>query len=166
MLINGKAEQLQIRVSAAEKAAIQQAAARSGMSVSAYLLSRVLSVSAAQFQNAVAACASPGAESRYALAELNAFLTALSAAELPAAVGVSPTCTLNPFLANYVAAMVEVVCARHMTPPPAWIRSIPPLTEPSFGSALQNLRLHLLTHSPAPFRRRNIFIDSTLGAQV
>lgn len=166
MAINGKTAQLQIRVSAAEKAAIQQAAARSGMSVSRYLLSLALSVPAAQFQDAVAACAKPGAESAYALAELNSFLTALSAAELPAAVSVSPTCTLNPFIANYVAAMVEVVCARHATLAPAWTRAIPPLTEPSFGSTLQNLRLHLLTHSPAPFRRRNIFIDSTLGAQV
>jgi hypothetical protein len=35
-----------------------------------------------------------------------------------------------------------------------------------FGSDLQNLRLYLLTHSPPPFRRRNIFIDSTLGDRV
>jgi len=29
-----------------------------------------------------------------------------------------------------------------------------------------SLRLYLLTHSPAAFRRRNIFIDATVGAQV
>jgi len=31
---------------------------------------------------------------------------------------------------------------------------------------LLGLRLHLLTHSPAPFRRRNIFIDASVGARV
>jgi hypothetical protein len=28
------------------------------------------------------------------------------------------------------------------------------------------LRAHLLTSSPPPFRRRNIFIDTTLGGRV
>jgi hypothetical protein len=41
-----------------------------------------------------------------------------------------------------------------------------PLAEPVFASSLQSLRLHLLVLSPAPFRRRNIFIDSTLGARI
>jgi hypothetical protein len=40
------------------------------------------------------------------------------------------------------------------------------LTEPVFGSELQSLRLYLLTHSPPPFRARNIFIDATLGDRV
>jgi hypothetical protein len=35
-----------------------------------------------------------------------------------------------------------------------------------FCSSLQSLRMHLLTHSPPPFRRRNIFIDSSLGQRV
>jgi hypothetical protein len=29
-----------------------------------------------------------------------------------------------------------------------------------------SLRLYLLTHSPAPFRRRNIFIDASVGSRV
>jgi hypothetical protein len=35
-----------------------------------------------------------------------------------------------------------------------------------FGSTLVSLRLYLLTHSPPPFRRRNIFIDATVGSSV
>jgi hypothetical protein len=35
-----------------------------------------------------------------------------------------------------------------------------------FGSELQSLRLYLLTHSPPPFRARNIFIDSSLGDRI
>jgi hypothetical protein len=49
---------------------------------------------------------------------------------------------------------------------PEWTRSIAPLAEPVFGSELQSLRLYLLTHSPPPFRARNIFIDATLGDRV
>jgi hypothetical protein len=73
---------------------------------------------------------------------------------------------LTPYLANYIAAMVEYGCAQRDVAPPAWTRLIAPLPEPVFGSALISLRLHLLSHSPAPFRRRNIFIDATVGARV
>jgi uncharacterized protein (DUF1778 family) len=45
-----KSEQLQIRLSRQEKAAIQRAAARAGMDMSGYVLSRVLSAPAAQFR--------------------------------------------------------------------------------------------------------------------
>jgi hypothetical protein len=62
--------------------------------------------------------------------------------------------------------MVEYACARHSVAVPEWTRSILPLAEPVFGSELQSLRLYLLTHSPPPFRARNIFIDSTLGDRV
>jgi len=73
---------------------------------------------------------------------------------------------LAPFLRNYIAAMVEYACAKRAVAVPAWVRSIPPLAEPVFGSDLQSLRLYLLTHSPPPFRGRNIFIDATLGDRV
>jgi hypothetical protein len=82
------------------------------------------------------------------------------------AIAVPPSINLTPFLANYVAAMVEYGCARCSVAPPAWTRSVVPLDEPAFGTTLQSLRLHLLTHSPPPFRRRNIFIDSSLGKQI
>jgi hypothetical protein len=81
-------------------------------------------------------------------------------------VAASPQIKLSPYLANYVAAMVELACARRAIAVPAWTRPIEPLQDPSFGSSLPNLRHYLLTHSPAPFRRRNIFIDSTLGSRV
>jgi len=87
------------------------------------------------------------------------------AGELQEAVTSAPH-GLTPYLGNYVAAMVEYACAQHGVAPPAWTRAIAPLTEPVFGSALMSLRLYLLTHSPAPFRRRNIFIDATVGARV
>jgi len=81
-------------------------------------------------------------------------------------VAAAPQVELSPFLANYVAAMIEIACERRAIAVPAWTRRIVPLDEPAFGSTLRSLRLHLLTHSPAPFRRRNIFIDASLGDRV
>jgi len=164
MFTIAKSAQLQIRVSPAEKAAIQRAARRAGLDMSAYVLGRVLPAPARQFQDLTEASRDPQG-ARFALAELNSWLAGLGAGELQGAVA-SPPLGLTPYLANYVAAMVEVACAQHGVAPPAWTRSIPPLADPVFGSALMSLRLYLLTHSPAPFRRRNIFIDATVGARV
>jgi len=156
---SAKSEQLQIRVSSAQKTAIQRAAVRAGLDMSAYVLSRE------RFDALVAACADTSS-GRYALAELNSFLSGLNAADFRDAVALAPTAPLTPFIANYVAAMVEYGCSRLAVPTPSWTRGVEPLAEPAFATTLQSLRLHLLTHSPAPFRRRNIFIDTTLGARV
>ncbi len=165
MLEAPKRAQLQIRVSTGEKKAIQQAAKRAGMDMSSYVLSRVLSDPAARFQECVAGCLRQSSP-RLALAELNSLLSALTPGEMRLAVASPPAVVLTPFLANYVAAMVEYGCSRSCIAVPDWVRRVIPLEEPSFGTALVSLRLHLLTHSPAPFRRRNLFIDSTLGQRV
>ena len=164
MTATAKSAQLQIRVSPAEKAAIRRAAQRAGMEMSAYVLARVLPAPAQRFQELTEACGNPDG-ARFALAELSAWLANLGAAELQEAVA-SPPPALTPYLANYVAAMVEYACARAGVAPPAWTRTVAPLTEPAFGSTLMSLRLYLLTHSPAPFRRRNIFIDASVGSRV
>jgi uncharacterized protein (DUF1778 family) len=160
-----KTAQLQIRVTRGQKAAVQRAARRAGMDMSSYVLSRALSAAADRFQDCTRSCASASTPS-FALAELNTLLSGLNAAELRDAVAVASSATLSAFLANYVAAMVEYVCAQRAIAAPPWTRAVEPLADPSFGSSLQSLRLHLLTHSPPPFRRRNIFIDSSIGQQV
>jgi len=160
-----KNAQLQIRVTVQEKAAIQRAAEREGMDMSAYVLSRVLNAPSLRFQDCVAGCAREASAS-FALAELNSLLTELTPGEMRDAVATAPSLNLPPYLANYVAAIVEYGCARCSIAAPAWTRSIAPLESPVFGSPLKSLRLHLLTHSPPPFRRRNIFIDSSLGQRV
>jgi uncharacterized protein (DUF1778 family) len=160
-----KSAQLQIRVTDEQKTAIQEAATRAGMDMSAYVLSRVLTAASVRFKECVLAC-SHETSSRFALAELNSLLSELTPGEMGNAVAAAPSVALPPFLANYIAAMVETGCARCSIPVPAWTRSIAPLESPAFGSSLQSLRLHLLTHSPPPFRFRNIFIDSGLGQRV
>jgi hypothetical protein len=162
---SAKTSQMQIRVSAQQKAAIRRAARRAGMDMSSYVLSRTLSTAAAQFQVCVENCARSGAPS-FALAEVNALLAGLTSAELSDAIAEPPKETMSPFLANYIAAMVEYACVRRAVRMPAWLRDVAPLAAPVFGSQLQSLRLHLLRHSPPPFRRRNIFIDATVGDQV
>ena len=157
--------QLQIRVTPAEKAAIQAGARRAGLDMSAYVLGRVLPVHPEQWQAQLHALARSG-ESRTALAALSAWLASLSATELAAAVATPPPAELSDFHANYVAAMVEQLCGAHRIDVPCWTRGIVPLAQPVFGTRLASLRLHLLAHSPPPFRRRNLFIDTAVGGQV
>ncbi len=132
---------------------------------SACVLSCVLAAPAAAFDEAVTRL-SEAAEPSFALAALNSLLSGFTASELRQAVATAPQAELSPLLGNYVAAMVETACTLRGLPVPTWTRRIEALAEPAFGSALPSLRLYLLTHSPASFRRRNIFIDSSVGAQV
>ncbi len=160
-----KTAQLQIRLSPAEKAAIQRAARRAGVGMSSYVLNRLLPATERRFHELTAACAGQ-AEARFALAELNSFISALGAGELRDAVAMPPAPGLAPHTASYIAAMVEYACAQRGIALPAWTAAIPVAGEPAFGSDLESLRLYLLTHSPPPFRRRNIFIDASVGARV
>ncbi|MDO8580740.1 MAG: hypothetical protein Q7S13_04600, partial [Candidatus Omnitrophota bacterium] len=89
-----------------------------------------------------------------------------AADEFELAVAQPPVVSLSPYLANYIAAMVEYTAVKKGRRAPAWTRDIPPLEQPVFGSDLGSLKLHLLTHSPPPFRRRNLFVDSTVGQRV
>lgn len=161
----GRTRQLQIRVTPAQKAAIARAARRAGLGMSAYVLAKALPVRAEQWGQRLRELAREG-DSKIALAGLSAWIAGLAAAELPDALAEPPPAGLSEFHANYVAAMVEHACAARGVVPPAWCRDVSPLSRPAFASELLSLRLHLLSHSPPAFRRRNIFIDSTAGAQV
>jgi hypothetical protein len=160
-----KASQLQIRVSEAEKTVIRRAADQAGLDMSVYVLRRLLPAPSLLLRQFVEALADP-ASVPFALAEINSLLGRLCAAELLEAVALPPSTVLSPFVANYVAAMIESACCKHQLSVPAWVRAIPPLAEPAFGSQLQAVRLYLLTHSPAAFRQRNIFVDTDVGSRV
>jgi hypothetical protein len=71
-----------------------------------------------------------------------------------------------PWLANYVAALVEQAASRAGIAPPPWVREIEPLVEPRFATPLASLREHLLRASPVPFKRRGLFVDAALGDRV
>lgn len=160
-----KTAQLQIRVTPAEKAAIERAARQAGLGMSAYVLGRLLPGRAAQWRGLLQDLAR-SEDKRLPLAALSRWLANLGAGEFADALAAAPPAGLSDQLANTVAAMVEHVCAAAGEKPPAWTREIPPLAQPSFGSGLASLRLHLLTNSPAAFRRRNLFVDTAVGGQV
>lgn len=164
-----KSSQIQIRVSAREKAALQAFARSAGQSVSAYVLSRALPSAGLRFAELVRALGEEGADPRrrrFALAELNDLLTGLASMELQEAVRGADLRGLSPYLRNYVAAMVELASKRSGVAPPSWTREVPPLEDPVFAADLPGLRLHLLRSTPVAFKRRNIFIDATIGDRV
>ena len=167
--MKGKTDQLQIRVSPAQKAAIQRAAARADMDMSSWVLGKLLPPAGPRFRElarALAAGVADAAERRFAFAELSDFLVALAPGEFANAVLEPPPPDLDPYTANYLAAMVETAAHRNRLPPPAWTERVAPLDEPVFGTPFTSLRLHLLTAAPPAFRRRNIFIDASIGARV
>lgn len=107
-----------------------------------------------------------GADPRFVLAALNDHLTGLAAEELTAAVAEADLAGLSPFLGNYVAAMVELAANRRGVAAPAWTREVEPLDEPWFAAPLESLRPHLLLSSPVAFKRRNLFVDASIGDRV
>ncbi len=162
---NLKSAQLQIRVSESQKAALKRQAKRAGMSMSDWILSRVLPPLSETFQ-ALLKSLSTAEKPGYVLAELNDLLTQISASEFKLAVSEFPQVNLDPYWRNYVTAMIEQAAVSKRTEPPSWTANVQPLEKPVFGSSLKSLRLHLLTHSPVAFRSRNIFIDASIGDRV
>jgi uncharacterized protein (DUF1778 family) len=164
-MAQGKTGQLQIRVSDQEKRAIQRAAARAGMDTSAWVRAKLLPRSRDSFRRLAEALAKQPDDRPFLLAELNDLLARSGAAAFGDAVAEPPP-PLEPYLANYVAAMVETAAHRVGVLPPAWTAAVIPLEEPAFGTVLTGMRLHLLINAPPAYRRRNVFIDSTIGDRV
>jgi hypothetical protein len=163
--VTSKTSQLQIRVTPRQKAALKQRAALAGMDVSAFVLARALPDEAVRFAELLRALGDARRE-RFAFAELNDFLEACAPAVFADAVADAKLARLTPQTANYVAAMVELAAQRKRVAPPAWTATVEPLDAPWFGSPLKSLRPYLLSAAPVPFRRRNIFIDSSIGDRV
>jgi len=99
----------------------------------------------------------------YPLAELNDLLTAATGQDV---LQLPVPQVRDPYRLNYLTAMVELAAHRMGVAQPSWALDVAPLPEPVFIDNSLALRAHLLTASPPPFRRRNIFIDSSLGDRV
>jgi len=144
---------------------LKRLAEAAGQDMSSYVLARALPVAGTRFGELVALLAEEP-ERRYALAELNDLLSALSADEVVDAVAHADLSGLSGLMQNYVAAMVEQACHLKRVRPPSWTARIDPLETPYFTVPLESLRLHLLGASPVPFKRRNIFVDAAIGDRV
>jgi hypothetical protein len=160
-----RSSQLQVRVTPEQKEALKRLSSQAGQDMSAYVLSRALPDAQLRFGRLVQALGDddqPG----FVLAELNDLLSGLAAGELSGAVEHADVSGLSPYLKNYVAAMVEVAAHQRQIPPPVWVSGVEPLELPRFATPLAGLRWHLLRQAPVPFKRRNIFIDSSIGDRV
>lgn len=154
---------IQIRVSDREKKAILKSAKLSGFDISGFILSKCLSPIEKEFLEITQKLHNVKKAS-FILAELHDFLQRLNSSSLKEAVKTSPDS--EGYYRHYVAAMVETACDQKNILPPQWVSESKGLETPVFGTDLNSLRFYLLTHSPIPFRKRNIFIDSTLGSRV
>jgi hypothetical protein len=160
-----KTEQLQIRVSEQEKSELQRRAQGAGMSVSSWVLARLLPAKAAAFRELLRELSGTDRPS-FVLAELSDLLAELSVAEFPSVLATAPPSKLSRWLTAYVAAMVEHAAAKKRARVPSWVLDTGPVEEPYFASSLASLRLHLLVSSPPAFKRRNLFVDATVGDRV
>lgn len=160
-----KTAQLQIRLTPAQKASLRRRARLAGQDVSAYVLARIAPEEGRRFEALAASLRAPGG-GRHVLADLNDLLADLAPGEFGESLSGFRPAGLPPLAANRLAAMVEHAAALKGVAPPPWTREIPPLDEPHFAAGLRSLRAHLLRSSPAAFRRRNLFVDSTIGDRV
>lgn len=168
--MTAKSEQLQIRVTPRQKAALKRQARAAGVDVSTYVLACVLPPERDRFAELLGELGDT-ADHRFVLAELHDFLVdcppmAFAEALQQTSVAAQPLAALSLWLQNYVAAMVEVAADQKGLMPPRWVRDVPPLDAPYFAGALRSLRPYLLAVSPVPFKRRNLFVDATIGARV
>lgn len=160
-----KSLQLQIRVSPQEKAIIVHYAKTANMGISQWVLNKALPPVQQTFQELLGQLKSVS-NPKYILAQIHDMFNAASADEFELMVAQPPGVFISDYLANYVAAMIEYTAVQKGRKAPPWISQVPPLKIPVFGSDLKSLQLYLLTHSPPPFRRRNVFIDATVGQRV
>lgn len=161
-----KSEQLQIRVTPDQKAALKALAERAGTDLSTYVLTRALPRLQAEFLALVDLVRDPERR-RWAFAELNDLLTDLGREEFHSVwtlpIGFD---LLEPVWQNHIAAMVEEAAGHLGVAPPDWTLRVEPLESPWFPEGFTRLRAWLLMASPVPFRRRNIFVESALGTRV
>ena len=141
-------------------------AEQAGQDISTFVLSRALPPAKLRFQELVRALRDDGKDRSYWIAELNDLLTGLTAHALPDCVAEADLRTHSPFVANYIAAMVEQAAERKGCRAPSWTQYVDALEEPWFAADLKSLRPWLLASSPVPFKRRNLFVDAGIGDRV
>jgi uncharacterized protein (DUF1778 family) len=156
---------LQIRLTPMEKRLVAQKAKNAGMEMSAWVKSCIFSSEKQQYVAIIEQLSNPE-NSNEALASLNDFLSTISKKQFQDAVSPLPEKMAGTFMGNYIASMVELAAHQKNVNPPPWTQAFQGLDKPHFSSSLPSLRLHLLQASPVPFKRRNIFIDSSVGDRV
>lgn len=159
---------MQIRVSPDEKAMIERQAAAQGKGVSQWILAQVIARPLFEFEKLIRELeiCEEGWSQRMVFASVHDFLMDLGAGNFSWVFENNLLSNLDSEKANVVAAMIETAAHQKNLSPPSWLGSVLPLPKPKFFTELESLRKYLLIHSPPIFRRRNLFVDDTLGGRV
>lgn len=162
-----RTEQLQIRISSADKRRLKRAAARFGLGISEFVLKRALN-GILEYEAISKLCKSldDQPEEKFVFAELHDLLASYPKDTLEYLAENSWPLPDNLWAKNYIAAMFEEILVKNEVDIPDWLQEIPVLSEPWFATELKSLKNYLLLSSPIAFRKRNLFIDSTVGARV
>jgi hypothetical protein len=163
--VETKTTQLQIRISRSQKQKLRQQARRAGMSVAEWVLSHVFPAKRDEFERLVHALGS-ASERRFAWANVHDFLARLEAGDIERVLAEPASAKLTAPDDALLAAMIEHAAVLKEARIPGWVARTPPASVPFFASDLKSLRVHLLSVSPPAFRRRNLFVDTSVGGRV
>ncbi len=137
---------------------------KSNQDMSSWILERCIPAVQEYFLELTAQLGGSSKLSSHLFANLHDFLRELDAAQLQQLELHQPY--KNTMSYNYLAAMIEYRAEQLGVEPPRWTSWIQPYSEPYFGTDLKSLKEYLLLRSPLVFRRRNLFMDATLGDRV
>ena len=162
-----KSDYIQIRVSKLEKKAIKTAAYDAGLDMSAYILGHLDIDLGSQWQSLLANLQDLKLEdSHFCWAAIIDFLTPLDANQFQHLFQYAEQWNLDPENQNYLAATIERKALSLNIPAPKWLSEIAPCAYPYFEDETPKLKQYLLLHGDPVFRRRNIFIDSSIGGRI
>lgn len=162
-----KSSQLQLRISAPDKRSLKRASNLLGQTISEFVLNRALRglSKESRFDELISSLETEQ-DISFTLAAINDQLTQMSSGELRQLTERPRSLGKTLFAQSYVAAMLEQACHSKHCKIPDWIAQVPAMPAPWFATSIKSLRMHLLLCSPVPFRRRNLFVDTSLGGRA
>ncbi|MBN1115197.1 MAG: hypothetical protein JXA66_07645 [Oligoflexia bacterium] len=163
---NKKSDTIQIRVSANDKKKLKRLADTNRLTISEYIIKMcLLDNTSDTLRQIYSELACAGNDKSYYFAFLNDYLMKVPVYLWKSITDYKPDFPEQGDLA-YVAALMEQTAHVRNLSTPSWCSDVKALDEPFMASSIKKLRLYLLINSPVPFRKRNIFIDSSAGDRV
>jgi hypothetical protein len=157
---------LQIRLSKAQKALIFKSAKTCGKDVSKWVLEKILLDKRKEFFEICKRLSVNIKNRSFSFAELSDFLFQLSKHDFSETLSYRPDISMSDENWNIISAMIENIAHKNNFPCPSWVRDVPPLENPLFATELTSLKTYLLINAPIAFRKRNIFVDASVGDRV
>jgi hypothetical protein len=160
-----KTDYIQIRISKKEKEHFIKLARWKKLSLSGWILDRIRAEIPPIEINELYSKLKHASDSSYIFALLNDYFIKINEYQWANLVTQKPE-NLDSENLCYLASMIERTAELRGFKIPDWVKNVDSLWIPYFGSNVKKLRLHLLVNSPVSFKKRNIFIDSSIGERV